>query len=315
MKLAAGWLAVTLASAGAYAQSNASQKPWVHVNAMVEKLAQGKPVIGISTSDITIDNARAIVRSDVDFVRLEMEHGPMNFEALRNFLVGMIDKAAILKKGTPQVAVTPISRFAPFGREQQAWVIKQALDAGLMGYIANGVDNKEQALEIVRNMRYPQRRDSKLREPNGLRGFGPMNATWFWGLSTDEYVQHADVWPLNPQGDLLAAMMIETVEGLKNVNEIAAVPGVGMLFPGNATDLSYAMGIPFDSPEREAALQTILKACIAHNVACGVAAVGTAAEADRRVKEGWKYIELSGAGILNGAAEAALRAARAASPH
>jgi 4-hydroxy-2-oxoheptanedioate aldolase len=297
----------------ALSQSGAASKPYVHINAMVEKLAQGKPVIGISTSDISIENAHAIVRADVDFVRLEMEHGPMNFDNLRNFLIGMIDKAAILKKGSPQVAVTPISRFAPFGREQQAWVIKQALDAGLMGYIANGVDNREQALEIVRSMRYPQRRGSKLMEPAGLRGFGPMNAIWFWGVGTDEYVQRADVWPLNPQGDLLAAMMIETVEGLKNVNDIAAVPGVGMLFPGNATDLAYSMGIPFDSPEREAALQTILKACIAHNVACGIAAVGTPAEAERRVKEGWKYIELSGAGVLNAAGEATLRAARAAS--
>jgi 2-keto-3-deoxy-L-rhamnonate aldolase RhmA len=103
------------------------------------------------------------------------------------------------------------------------------------------------------------------------------------------------------------------VEGLKNVDEIAATPGVGMLFPGNATDLYMAMGIAPDAPEREAALQTVLKACKAHNIACGIAAVGTAAEAERRVKEGWKYIELGGGGILSAASEAALRAARAAS--
>jgi 4-hydroxy-2-oxoheptanedioate aldolase len=295
------------------AQSESASRPYQHINAMVEKLAQGKPVVGISTGDMSMENAHAIARADVDFVRIEMEHGPMNFEALRNFLVGMIDKAAILKTGNPQVAVTPIARFSPFGREQQAWVIKQALDIGLMGYIANGVDNKEQALEVVRSVRYPQQKGSQYMEPLGLRGYGPMNAMWFWGISSEEYLQRADVWPLNPRGDILAAMMIETVEGLKNVDAIASVPGVGMLFPGNATDLSMSMGVPFNSPQREAALQTVLKACIAHHIACGIAAVNTPAEAEKRVKEGWKYIELSGAGVLTGSAEATLRAARAAS--
>ena len=82
--------------------------------------------------------------------------------------------------------------------------------------------------------------------PAGLCGYGPGSALWFWGIGNDEYLQRADLWPLNPQGDLLAALMIETTEGLKNVNETAAVPGVGMLFPGNAADLSMSSGIPFN---------------------------------------------------------------------
>ena len=290
-----------------------AEPQFLHLNPMIDKLSQGKPVIGVSTGDLSMENAHALARANIDFVRIEMEHGPMDFVALRNFLVAMIDKAAILKKGNAQPSVAPIARFSPFGREEQAWVEKQALDIGLMGFIFNGVDNKEQALTAVRNMRYPQRKGSRYPEPNGMRGYGPGNALWFWGIGNDEYMQRADVWPLNPQGDLLAAMMIETVEGLKNVDAIAATPGVGMLFPGNATDLYMAMGIAPDAPEREAAMQTILKACKAHRVACGVAAVNSAAEAERRVKEGWKYIELGGGGILSAASEAALRAARAAS--
>jgi 4-hydroxy-2-oxoheptanedioate aldolase len=311
------WFAASVMGAffipSGFAQTGSTPQGFVHLNSMIEKLAQGKPVIGVSTADLSMENARALSRANIDFVRLELEHGPMNFEALRNFLIGMIDKAAILKKGNAQVSVAPIARFAPFGREQQAWVVKQALDIGLMGYVANGVDNKEQALDVVRSIRYPQQKGSRYMTPAGLRGYGPGSALWFWGIGNDEYLQRADLWPLNPQGDLLAAMMIETTEGLKNVNEIAAVPGVGMLFPGNATDLSMSLGIPFNSPEREAALQTVLKACLAHNIACGIAAVSTPEEAERRVKEGWKYIELAGSGVLSGAGEAALRAARAAS--
>jgi len=291
-----------------FAPYGVSQQTYLHVNPMVEKLAQGKPVLGISTADFSMENAHAVARADVDFVRLEMEHGPMNFETLRNFLVGMVDKAAILKKGNAQPNVAPIARFSPFGREAQAWVEKQALDLGLMGVIFNGVDNKEQALTAVRNMRYPQLKGSPIMEPTGLRGHGPQNALWFWGLSEAEYTQRADLWPLNPRGDLLAIMMIETVEGLKNVDEIASVPGVGMLFPGQGSDLSMSLGIPFNSPEREAALQTVLKSCLAHNVPCGTLAGPN--DVQRRIKEGWKYLEVGGTGAVSASTSAALRAAR-----
>jgi hypothetical protein len=79
-----------------------AQQSYIHLNPMIEKLAQGKPVVGITTADFSMENAHAIARSDVDFVRIEMEHGPMDFEALRNFLIGMIDKAAIVRKGNGQ---------------------------------------------------------------------------------------------------------------------------------------------------------------------------------------------------------------------
>jgi 4-hydroxy-2-oxoheptanedioate aldolase len=52
------------------------------------------------------------------------------------------------------------------------------------------------------------------------------------GVSGDEYGRRDDLWPLNPEGDLLATMMIESVEGLKSLDAIASRPGVGALFPG-----------------------------------------------------------------------------------
>jgi 4-hydroxy-2-oxoheptanedioate aldolase len=159
-----------------------------------------------------------------------MEHGPMDFEGLHRFTIGMIDKAAILKKGNAQPNVAIFARFAPYGREQTQWFVKQALDIGLMGVIFNGIDNPEQALLAVRNMRYPQKKTSKYPEPPGLRGYAPGNAVWWWGISESEYERRADLWPLNPDGDLLAIMMIETAEGLKNADAIAAVPRRGCNF-------------------------------------------------------------------------------------
>jgi 4-hydroxy-2-oxoheptanedioate aldolase len=102
-------------------------------------------------------------------------------------------------------------------------------------------------------------------------------------------LRHADIWPLNPEGDLLAIPMIETVEGLKNVNEIASVPGVGAIFLGVGGDLHQYLGVGQDSPELESARQTILAACKAHNVPCGITTANQA-ETDRRLKEGWRMI-------------------------
>ena len=60
-------------------------------------------------------------------------------------------------------------------------------------------------------------------EPTGLRGRNPSNAAWYWG--TREYHAKADVWPLDPQGELLAMMFIESAEGVANIDEIVTVPG------------------------------------------------------------------------------------------
>lgn len=125
-----------------------------------------------------------------------------------------------------------------------------------------------------------------------------------------EYVQHADLWPLNPAGDLIAIMMIETAEGVRNVNEIATAPGVGGFYIG-PSDLSNSLGVAPGSPETEAAIQTILKACLAHKIPCGITA--GAADMPRRVKEGFRILGGGGvAGGLSAPIDAARRAGRAA---
>jgi 4-hydroxy-2-oxoheptanedioate aldolase len=260
-----------------------------HLNPVIEKLAAGKPFIGFQTGDLSMQSARTLARADIDYVYIEMEHGPMDFAGLHQFTLGMIDKAAILKKGSLQPNVAIFARFPPYGREGAQWFVKQALDIGLMGVIFNGIDNAEQALLAVRNMRYPQRRNSKYPDPPGLRGYAPGLAVWSWGVSAAEYERRADLWPLNPDGDLLAVMMIETTEGLKNADAIAAVPGVGAIFVGAGGDLHQYLGVEANAPEVEDAFQTILKACVARNVACGITAL-SGPDIARRLAQGWKMI-------------------------
>jgi 4-hydroxy-2-oxoheptanedioate aldolase len=260
-----------------------------HLNPVIAKLAAGQPFIGFQTSNLTAENARAMARADADYVYVDMEHTPLDFSALNLFAMGMVDKAAALRKGNPQPNMALFARFPPYGREGAEWIAKQALDAGLMGVIFNGIDTPQQALTAVQNMRYPQKRTSKYQTPTGLRGYGPAAAAWVWGISTQEYERRADVWPLNPDGDLLAIMMIESAEGIKNVDAIAAVPGVGAFFIGAGSDLRQALGVEENAPEVEQARQTILRACLNHNVACGLTET-TAPGIARRLAEGWKMI-------------------------
>ena len=74
-----------------------AQEAVKHLNPVIEKLAAGKPFIGFQTSDLSLENARTVAQADIDYVYLDMEHGPMDFDGLHRFTVGMIDKAAFLK--------------------------------------------------------------------------------------------------------------------------------------------------------------------------------------------------------------------------
>ena len=157
---------------------SAQQKPQ-HLNPVIAKLAEGKTVYGLITADLSLAYAREVARSPVDFIYADMEHNPLDFPGLSLFLLGMTDKAAILSKGNLQPNVALFARFPPEA-DQSQWVVKQALDIGLMGVIFNGVDSRDQALMAVRSMRYPPLRDSPRKEPAGIRGYGTAGATWAW---------------------------------------------------------------------------------------------------------------------------------------
>lgn len=92
-------------------------------------------------------------------------------------------------------------------------------------------------------------------------------------------MERADLWPLNPNGELFAMVMIETPLGIRNINDILDVPGVGAIFIG-PSDLGMSLGVGLPktgtpnplAPETEAAIGTIAKACQAKKVFCGIAA-------------------------------------------
>jgi len=286
--------AAVIAALALRADTVSAQQTPLHLNPVIEKLAAGTPVFGILTSDLSRENARASGRLDTDYVFIDMEHSPLNMDSLANFVAAMSDKAYTLKTGNAQPRSALIARFPPYASDNAGWVVKQALDIGVMGIVFNTVNTKEQALAAVKHMRYPpwQGRPNTHKEPIGMRGWSPTGAVWAWGIDGEEYRRRADVWPLNPEGDLLASMIIETKEGVDNVDE---VPGVSILSAAAGGDLSSSYGVPRDSPEVEAGMQRILKACLANNVICSITAFGKA-DIDRRLKEGWMMIRTRSGG-------------------
>lgn len=271
-----------------------AQAPFVHVNGAIDKLKRGKSLAGAIMYDFSLYAARRFAESDLDFVILDMEHQAVDFERMQAFFLGLTNKAEIARQGHVQQRVTPIVRIPTYGRDQNEFITKQTLDMGAMGIMFPAIETREQALHAVQLARYPQTRESRLQEPRGLRGNGQLPGAWFWGLSAADYARRADAWPLNPQGDLLLFLQIETAEGVKNANEILSVPGIGVLFVG-PNDLSYSLGVPQGHPDHEAAVQTVLKACIARNVPCAITV--TADNVVARLKQGFRVASLPSGGI------------------
>jgi 4-hydroxy-2-oxoheptanedioate aldolase len=261
-----------------------------HLNPAIAKLASGKTVYGVLTQDLSRENARILGRRDTDFVYVDMEHSPLNMDALANFVAAMNDKAYTVKNGAqPRAAI--IARMPASAGENAAWQVKQALDIGVMGFVFNTVETREEAEAAVKSMRYPPWKafPNTHKGPAGVRGWSPAAAVWAWGIDTEEYRRRADVWPLNPEGDLMAIMIIETQTGVKNADAIAQVPGVTALSAAAGGDLSSSYGVPTAAPEIESARQTILQACLKHKVLCWITATGRPDE-ERRLKEGWRMI-------------------------
>ena len=195
-----------------------------------------------------------------------MEHNPLRFQEMKHFLAFITagDKAGIIKRGNGQVRPAVFARFPPYGREQTLWMVKHALDIGLNGILINNVETKEQAENIVRTMRPTQRRDSKIPNPPGVRG---TVVCGFWAAGGGDCRSHADLWPLNPDGDLIFWPMIETMEGVRNADAIAQVPGVGGFYLGASGDLSADLGVAGTHPDVDAAMAKILSVCQARTIA------------------------------------------------
>jgi len=167
--------------------------------------------------------------------------------------------------------------------EQTTRDVGLQLDAGVSGIMFVEVESAEEARIGLAAMRYE--------DQGGTRSGGVGSAPEYWGLSEADYRVKADLWPLAPEGELISWVIVESHEGLANVREIAAVPGIGVLWPGAGTlrglfSTTDADGQRvLDQEGWENAIQQVLSACKEFDIPCGFPS--NASDIEMRMEQGF----------------------------
>jgi 4-hydroxy-2-oxoheptanedioate aldolase len=260
------------------------------LNGVIRALEQGQPAFTTFTI-AEIENALVLSQSKYDGIVYEMEHNPWDVRALRDSLQYMLNRRQIAEGKSVAPAVTPMVRIPPNGGELSQVFAKQALDLGVYGLIWPHIGTVEQARNAVAACRYPRLKTAPLYDPPGLRGDGPTAAARYWGLSQQDYYGRADVWPLNPKGEIFVILMIEDVEGIRNLDAILKdVPGIGAILIGEG-DLSQELGVPrqYEHPEVLKRMSEVVATCRKRNVPVGHPHVD-ANNVERVLKEGYRFL-------------------------
>ena len=260
------------------------------LNGIIRALEQGQHAF-TAFAPAEIDSALAMSTSKFDGCVFEMEHNPWDGRALRDCLQYMLNRAQIAKAGSIAPAVTPMVRVPVNGIEMAQWHAKQALDIGCYGIVFPHISTVEEAYNAVAACRYPRLKTAPRYQPAGIRGDGPTGAVRYWGLSQQEYYQKADVWPLNPQGEIFAVLQIEDTKGIQNLADMLKnVPGIGAILIGEG-DLGQELGYPrqYEHPALLEAMAQVVRTCKEHNVVVGHPHV-EAGNAERIINEGYRFL-------------------------
>lgn len=262
-----------------------------HLNAVIRALTTGPGVAFTSFIQAEVEQAVTFAQSDNDGVVFELEHNPWDIRALREAMQFMLLREQIAKSASVANRVSPIVRIPPSGSEMNQWFAKQALDVGAYGIVWPRITTAEQAYNAVAACRYPSLPGVERHAPVGLRGDAPMAAARYWGLSQQAYYKKADVWPLDPEGEILVILMIEDVAAFDNLEEILReVPGVGTILIGEG-DLTQELGDPrnYDHPELVRLQKHALKVAKAYDVPVGHAHVD-AGNVQSILEDGYRFL-------------------------
>jgi 4-hydroxy-2-oxoheptanedioate aldolase len=234
--------------------------------ALPEKLRGGERTVGYW---MLSDNPQAVERiaaagdgaAGYDYVCFDAQHGLLDYRALRDGLT------ALDACGCPGLVRV---------QDNQQFFIGQALDAGAAGVIVPMVNTADDARDAVAACRYP---------PTGRRSFGPVRAEL-----------RMPTTPAEADAAVLCLPMIETAEGLANVEAIAATPGVDGLYIG-PSDLRLGIGgASPDDPALDGAFADALDRIRAAAAAAGVV-VGihcpSGSVAARRFAAGFTWVSIA----------------------
>lgn len=248
------------------------------INKVKEMWAAGQPVLHGWCSIGSPFTAEIMAAQGYDAISIDMQHGALDYSAFLPMAQAMRASGVTIGARVPWLDPAAIMK---------------ALDGGALNIICPMINTADQAAEFVSYMRYP---------PQGQRSFGPTRAGFAMaGYST----------PMNDE--VLALAMIETAEGVANLEAIAATPGLNGIYVGPA-DLTLGTqegrlppGFDREEPEMVEIIQRIAKTCIANGInAC--LHCGTPEYAARAIEWGYSLTTVSGdSRLLAGAAGASVK--------
>ena len=239
---------------------------------------EGKPATAgwLASGDPYI--AEAMANADYDAIVVDMQHG-----------MGITpDRAIACLQAISTTETVPIVRV-PWNDPKE---IQYVLDAGAYGIIVPLVNTYEEAARAGGATRYP---------PQGYRSLGPNRATFYAGA---DYGQNAN-------DEIILLVMIETVQAVENLEEIAKAPGIDGFYIG-PSDLAVSLGIPtgpstFSDPQHAAACQRVVDVARATGLVPCHHGSGPE-EAVRRMEQGFMMCQLgSDVGMVRASAAAALK--------
>ncbi|HEY7862796.1 MAG TPA: aldolase/citrate lyase family protein [Thermoanaerobaculia bacterium] len=206
-----------------------------------KRALSGEPLLGSFLTWPTAGVSELLAIAGFDFVVLDSEHGFFNPESIEA-MVRAGDGAGL----PSMVRVGNCQASADAGR---------ALDAGAAGTLFPRADGAAMARAAVESVKYP---------PAGRRGLGGARANRYATLPLDRFVAEAN-------DETLVAVQIETPGALAELPEIAALPGVDILYVG-PNDLTQALGVPgkYDDAGYHAELARIARAARAAGRAAGI---------------------------------------------
>ena len=237
----------------------------MRTNQVKKKLQEGALSIGTMIFEFNTSGiGRLAAASGADFVLFDMEHTGWSIETIRMLLA-----TSVAADTVPLVRV-PATDYQ---------FVARCLDMGAMGIMVPMVQDAEQARELVQYAKYP---------PLGRRGgaFGVAHDNYTGGPVPDKMTTANE--------ETLLIAQIETASGLENVEQIAAVDGIDVLWIGQ-TDLSNSLGIPgqFDHPEFLAAVQRVLDVARAAGKAAGYMGMSLD-ECEKLYQQGFRCLAYSG---------------------
>jgi 4-hydroxy-2-oxoheptanedioate aldolase len=241
--------------------------------------AEGGSAVGGWCTTPSPFNAELLAVEGYDYVCVDCQHGLIGYDAMVPLL------ASLARTGTTPLVRVPFNHTPWMGR---------ALDAGAEGVIVPMVNTREDAERAAAACRYA---------PEGVRSFGPVRAGLFLNQAP----------PAEVNRQVLCFVMIETVQGVENAEDICAAPGVDGVYVGPA-DLAISMGVAFGVDPLPAAhaeaLDHVARVCAAQGIVPGIH-TGGGADARRALEGGYRMATVStDAALFRGAIRAELAAAR-----